>query len=136
MPLFIWKPSYDLGIPEIDHDHRLLVGMINELYEAMKQGQGYELMNELLNRLIDYVGKHFETEEGFMRAGNYPGILEHEKEHQQFRANILGMDMRRRAGNAPPSIELLTYLRDWLGNHVTTTDKELGRYLKRIQDTP
>lgn len=133
MPLFIWKPSYELGIPEIDLDHRLLVGMINELYEAMKQGQGYELMNEILDRLIDYVGRHFSNEEGFMRAAHYPGILDHEREHQQFRASVLEMDMRRRAGNLPPSIELLTYLGDWLKNHVTTTDKELGRYLKRAR---
>ncbi|MCM2263957.1 MAG: bacteriohemerythrin [Desulfuromonadales bacterium] len=134
MPLFIWKPSYETHIPEIDYDHRQLVGLINELYEAMKQGQGYDLMNETLNRLIDYVSQHFETEEGFMRAGNYPGILDHQKEHQQFRASILEMDVRRRAGHAPPSIELLTYLRDWLRDHVTTTDKELGRYLKKMQN--
>lgn len=134
MPLFIWKPSYELGIPEIDLDHRQLVGLINELYEAMKQGQGYELMNQILDRLIDYVGKHFAAEEGFMRAAHYPGMFDHEKEHQQFRASILEMDMRRRAGNAPPSIELLTYLKNWLSNHVTTVDKELGRYLQRIQE--
>lgn len=133
MPLFIWKPSYELGIPEIDLDHRQLVGMINELYEAMKQGQGHELMNEILDRLIDYVGRHFNNEEGFMRAANYPGITDHEREHQQFRASILEMDVRRRAGNLPPSIELLTYLGDWLNNHVTTADKELGRYLKRVR---
>lgn len=134
MPLFIWKPSYNLGIPEIDFDHRQMVGMINDLYEAMKTGRGSEVVDQILDRLIDYIGQHFDNEEGFMRAGNYPRILDHEQEHQQFRANVLAMDMRRRAGNAPPSIELLNYLCDWLRGHVTTSDKKLGRYLKRMQN--
>lgn len=134
MPLFIWKPSYELGIPEIDLDHRQLVGLVNDLYEAMKTGQGCEVMDQILDRLIDYADKHFSMEEGFMRASNYAGIIGHEMEHKKFRANILEMDMRRRAGKLPPSIELLNYLRDWLSDHVTTVDKDMGKYLKRIQN--
>jgi hemerythrin-like metal-binding protein len=134
MPLFIWKPSYELGIPEIDLDHRLLVGVINDLYEAMKQGQGFELINQTIDRLIEYVGKHFDYEETIMREASYPGLFSHEKEHQRFRALVLELDMRRRAGNGPSSSELLNYLSDWLREHVTSTDKDLGRYLKRVSD--
>ncbi|NJC87433.1 MAG: bacteriohemerythrin [Desulfuromonas sp.] len=133
MPLFIWKPSYEMGVPEIDLEHRQLVGTINELFEAMKTGQGREIMDQILDRLIDYAEKHFDNEESFMRAANYPGMPSHEQEHQRFRAHVLEMDMSRRAGKFPPSIELLTYLSDWLREHVTTADKEMGRHLKKPQ---
>lgn len=134
MPLFIWRPSYDLGIPEIDLDHRQLVGSINELYEAMKEGRGRDLINHTIDRLIEYVGKHFDHEESIMRAAGFTDLANHEREHQRFRAAVLEMDIRRRAGGGPSAIELLTYLSDWLRDHVTSTDKEMGRYLKRTVD--
>lgn len=134
MPLFIWKPSYNLGIAEIDLDHRQLVGIINELYEAMKEGRGRDLINQTVDRLIDYVGEHFDREESIMRAAGFPDLSNHESAHQGFRAAVLEMDMRRRTGGGPSAIELLTYLSDWLRDHLTSTDKELGRYLKRTVD--
>ena len=131
MPLFIWKPSYNLGVAEIDLDHRQLVGIINELYEAMKEGRGRDVINQTVDRLIDYIGEHFDREESIMRAAGFPNLGRHEREHQGFRAAVLEMDVRRRAGCGPSAIELLTYLSDWLRDHVTSTDRELGRYLKK-----
>ena len=131
MPLFLWKPSYELGIPEIDHDHRQLVGIINELYEAMKQGHGYEIVNHTIDRLLDYVAQHFQNEESFMRVNNYPKQEEHEEEHRGFQELILEMDRQRRLGNATSTIEMMAFLRDWLRDHVTTADKEFGNYLKK-----
>jgi hemerythrin-like metal-binding protein len=131
MPLFIWKPSYEVGVPEIDHDHRILVGMINELYEAMKEGRGYELINQTMDRLIDYVARHFETEESFMRVGGYPKQDEHAQEHRRFSDMLREMDLRRREGHSPTTIELMTFLCDWLRDHVTNVDKELGTFIKR-----
>ena len=132
MPLFLWKPSYEVGIPEIDYDHRHLVGLINQLYEAMKQGHGYELMSGMIDQLIEYTHQHFATEESFMRAKNYPHLAGHEAEHQQFRERVQLMDCQRRDGTPPPSAELLEFLCDWLRNHVTTFDKDLGKYLKHL----
>jgi len=133
MPLFIWKPSYETGIPEIDHDHRQLVGIINELYEAMKQGHGYELVNNTIDRLLDYVARHFQNEESFMRVNRYPKLEEHEEKHRGFQATIMEMDLQRRLGNSPSTIQLMTFLCEWLRDHVTTVDKELGSYLKKLR---
>lgn len=133
MPLFIWKPSYDTGIPEIDYDHRQLVGVINELYEAMTQNHGHEIVNQTLDRLLEYAQRHFDAEESFMRAGKYPHIAAHENEHQRFCDEVAAMDARRRAGKQPLSTEMMNFLCEWLRNHVTTTDKEMGRFLMRTQ---
>jgi hemerythrin-like metal-binding protein len=129
MPLFIWKPSYDTGIPEIDYDHRQLVGLINELYEAMTQNHGYEIVNRILDRLLEYAQHHFATEESFMRAGKYPQIATHEGEHQRFCDEVAAMDAGRRAGKQPLSTEMMSFLCEWLRDHVTTSDKEMGRFL-------
>lgn len=131
VPLFIWKPSYLLDIPEIDNDHRHLVGLVNELYEAMKTGHGYEQVNALLDQLLAYADEHFANEEGFMRACNYPQIQAHILEHQEFRDKVGEMDRERRAGESLPSTELMDFLCSWLRTHVFDSDKEFGTYMKR-----
>jgi hemerythrin-like metal-binding protein len=131
MPLFIWKPSYDLGVAEIDLDHRHLVGLINELYEAMKVGHGYELINHLIDQLLEYTREHFANEEGFMRASGYPYLEPHVREHQEFRDKIEALDRGRRAGQLLPSSELLSFLCDWLRTHILDSDKDFGTFLKR-----
>jgi hemerythrin-like metal-binding protein len=133
MPLFIWKPSYETGIAEIDHDHRQLVGIINELYEAIKEGHGRDAKGQSIDRLLDYVNQHFQTEASFMRVYGYPQQETHEQEHQLLQQKVVKMERQRRAGNTLPATELLTFLCDWLRNHVTTADKELGVYLKKAR---
>lgn len=131
MPLFIWKPSYELAIPEIDLDHRRLVGIINELYEAMKDGRGHLLLNQIIDRLLDYIQQHFEAEESFMRASLYPELEAHRQEHLRLREELLEMDRLRRAGDKPTAGELLTFLCAWMRTHISETDKAFGGYLKR-----
>jgi hemerythrin-like metal-binding protein len=131
VPLFIWKRSYETGVPEIDLDHRQLVGVINELYEAMKLGQGHDLASQTIDRMLGYIGDHFATEEGFMRAYAYPGIAEHEEAHRELTAKVRELDARRRSGTTLPVAEMLTILSDWLKNHILVEDKKVGAFLKR-----
>jgi hemerythrin len=135
MPLFIWKPSYELGVVEIDHDHRHLVGLINELYEAMKIGHGYELTSHLIDELLAYALQHFENEEGFMRSCDYPDFETHVREHQDFQEKLDKMDLDRQQGKLLPSTELLEFLCAWLRTHILESDKELGKFMKRLGRT-
>lgn len=133
MPLFLWKPSYELGVPEIDADHRQLVGMINGLYDEIKGGRGVPARDRAIDDLLGYVQRHFATEESFMRLCNYPQMAAHEEAHRSFQANLQAMARRRDAGSAPSAAELLTVMCDWMSHHVTTVDKELVAWLRRFQ---
>ena len=42
--LFVWDDSCKTGIAEIDQDHKGLVNLINDLYEAMQDGSGGALL--------------------------------------------------------------------------------------------
>ena len=61
MPLFLWKRSYEIGVAEIDVQHRRLVGFINELSDAMMVKQGHRAVPHVLEELIDYIQLHFTT---------------------------------------------------------------------------
>ena len=65
MPLIQWDDSLRVNIAEIDAQHRKLVGMINELNEAMRMGKGKEILGKTVQGLIEYTQTHFQTEEKY-----------------------------------------------------------------------
>ena len=134
MPLFAWKRSYEIGVNEIDMQHRQLVGMINELFEAMKANHGQRTLNEILDRLLAYVGEHFQTEERFMQRHGYPGFEDHALEHLKLSSRVQELLDRRKAGERVATPELFNFLCDWLKEHIRVRDKAFGEYLKHSRD--
>lgn len=131
MPLFAWRARYEIDIPEIDMQHRQLVGMINELFDAMKEDHGQQALHRILDRLLEYVPVHFETEERYMKNHNYPGLEDHLLEHMKLRSEVLELQDRRRNGERIATPELFEFLCDWLKEHISVRDKAFGEFLKQ-----
>ena len=131
MPLFHWKRSYEIGVNEIDMQHRQLVGMINELFEAMKEGQGPTVVDEILDQLVDYVQLHFSTEERYMQTHYYPDLEEHERQHLDMTRHVVELIASHRAGKGVKTPDLMNFLRDWLVDHISVEDKKFGAFLKK-----
>ncbi|HKJ28674.1 MAG TPA: hemerythrin domain-containing protein, partial [Desulfuromonadales bacterium] len=64
--LFVWDDNYRTGIDEIDLDHKGLVNLINDLYEAMQDGSGGALLLPIFSALKRYTEDHFVKEERYM----------------------------------------------------------------------
>jgi hemerythrin-like metal-binding protein len=131
MPFYIWKPSYELGLPELDRQHRQLVGLINELYDAMKHGRGYQIVEPLLDQLMEYVQLHFSQEEQTMRDHGYPWLDEHVEQHLDFTTQVLKLREMHQNGDKGEAVALMNVLMAWFRDHITGTDKEFGRYIKK-----
>lgn len=133
MSLFLWRPSYEIGIGEIDMQHRHLVGIINELFDAMKEGHGQDALNHVLEGLVEYIDVHFRTEEELMRAAEYPEFDYHKIEHEFLTRQVQLLQKRREQGERIATPELMNFLRGWLENHITVSDKAFGRYHKGLK---
>ncbi len=132
MPLFEWDDAlYGVGVKAIDDQHKKLVGMLNELYDAQRRGQSAGVTNQVLSDLIAYTDYHFGTEEEFMRNYEYPDYLKHKKEHDALRRTALDFQADLRSGKRAVSIDLSHFLRDWLAHHIQGTDKQLGVFLNQ-----
>lgn len=59
MALMSWSDNLSVNIKEIDEQHKKLVGMVNDLHDAMKMGKGNDVTGKILTGLIQYVGTHF-----------------------------------------------------------------------------
>ena len=128
--LFVWDDSCKTGIAEIDRDHEGLVNLINDLYEAMQDGTGGALLLPIFSALKHYTETHFAKEESYMLKCNAPDLGEHIQEHQLMAAKLADLERRHRNGEAAISLQALTFLRDWLKNHIFVVDKAMASQLK------
>jgi hemerythrin len=128
--LFVWEDSYKTGINEIDQDHKRLVYLINDLYEAMQDGSGGALLLPIFSALRHYTETHFTKEEHYMVECGAPGQEEHLQEHKVMMAKLADLESRHRNGEAAISLQTLTFLRDWLKNHICAVDQAMTSYQK------
>ncbi len=128
--LFLWKKSYEIGVAEIDMQHRRLVGMINELSDAMMERRGQRAVKHVLDELKDFIVEHFETEESVMEKSGYPDLPQHRIKHVELTRQVLEFREKARGDQQLEASELLDFLCDWLRNHMMVFDKEVGKYLK------
>jgi hemerythrin len=131
-----WDDRLSVGIPLIDTQHKRLIAITNNLYDACRQsGAIYTGFVTALHETVDYVGYHFGTEDKIMRRINYPGYALHKKEHEMFVKEVLKQmhDYENEKTYAPHA--LVRYLKDWILSHIALTDLKLGAYLVNMKKT-
>jgi len=129
--LMRWDSSLQLGIGQIDDQHKQLVAMINDLHRAMKQRQTMAVMGGILERLVNYTVYHFGTEEKLFQKHGYPEYDQHKKIHENLVDKVKEFKAKVDRGDSTISMELMDFLKDWLVNHIKGTDK---KYVPFLQD--
>ncbi|MGB9762086.1 MAG: bacteriohemerythrin [Caldimicrobium thiodismutans] len=130
MSFMEWSEKLVTGVKECDDQHKKLVSLINELYDAMKQGKGKEVIDKALDELVKYAGYHFTTEETLMSKYGYPELAAHKREHEYFKNKIKEFLDKKAKGEVTLSVEVMSFLKDWLIKHIMGTDKKYGPFLK------
>jgi hemerythrin len=121
--LLEWTEDLSVGIQEIDEQHKVLVGLLNELDEAIHQKKGREVSGEILNRLVDYTKIHFAVEESLMRILHYPDYDDHKHHHEELLHQVLDLQEKYINGGANITMALLHFLKSWLSEHIIKSDK-------------
>lgn len=124
-----WDQKFSVNVKEIDNQHKKLVDMVNELHEAMKMGKGKDIMEKVLAELVNYTASHFATEERLMTQYSYPQFALHKTEHDKLVQQVLSFQKDFNSGKVAITLDLMTFLRDWLANHILGTDKKIGAFL-------
>jgi len=123
-----WSELFETGIIEIDNQHKKLVEIINSLYEGYNSKENFDL-NITINALIKYSEYHFATEEKLFKKSKYPYYEEHIKIHSKFKEKFADLSNSQKASDHDMFIETLTFLKDWLIDHILNTDREYLDYL-------
>lgn len=135
MIFYEWNESMSVGVPLIDNDHKALIHLINRLHENVSAGGTYDVLDDLLNRLVDYIDIHFTREERVLGACGYPEIEGHKGEHRNFINYIKGLRDEFTAETAQEiADDLADYLKDWLSHHILIQDMAYRPYAEGNAD--
>jgi len=130
MPLMEWTPKLSVGVEQFDNEHKKLVGMVNELFDAAQAGRGKDALGPILDKLIEYTKTHFKNEESRMTAHKYADLAAHKAEHDALTRQVLEVQAKYKAGaSAALSMEVLNFLKNWLVKHIQGTDKKYGPFM-------
>lgn len=132
MPLIQWNDSLSVNVAEIDREHQRLVGMINDLHDAMRQGKGKDVLEKIINGLVAYAATHFRTEERYFDQFGYPEADSHRKAHSAFVKKISEFKDGFEAGKIGLSLQVMNFLRDWLQKHIKESDKKYGPFFNEM----
>jgi len=125
MQLLQWKPSYALGIPSIDTEHREMIRVINAVYEQLENNHDPDQVQAVLGDIHAQIAAHFALEERIMRAANYSEFVQHKDSHEELLDQIRDL-MDSYAVDPETGKELLqSRLADWFGVHFATFDARL-----------
>ncbi|MCB2188711.1 MAG: bacteriohemerythrin [Deltaproteobacteria bacterium] len=130
MAFIQWRPDFETGIAQIDREHKKLVGLVNELYDAMKAGAGNQALGKVLTGLTAYTKTHFATEEKLMSQHAYPAFLAHKAEHDKLTAQVVELGEKFQAGNPVLTVQVANFLKEWLSKHILSTDQKYAPFLR------
>lgn len=131
MQFFYWNKSFEIGIAELDQQHKNLVDLINKLASIITEGGKLPDVQSLLSQLLNYAAVHFRDEEQVMGTCSLSNEEKdrHLKEHHNFVEKAREVTLRSDLMLGEVSQQLLEFLTTWLISHILGSDKKIAEAL-------
>ncbi|MCL4764920.1 MAG: bacteriohemerythrin [Hyphomicrobiaceae bacterium] len=130
MALIEWRPEFETGVAEVDHEHRELVDLINKLHAYLGANAAKEVVSGFLGEVFAKISAHFALEETVMRKHRYDEYAAHKSDHEKLLDDIRDiMDAHESGVFVDYEVALGRAVRDWFVDHFKTKDARLHRML-------
>ncbi|PIE91538.1 MAG: hypothetical protein CR997_00465 [Acidobacteria bacterium] len=130
-----WNDQYITGHTTIDFQHKILAGIINDLIEAKRNEAADELwVDVVVDELMSYTQYHIATETELMKSYHYPGITDHSSKYADFVLELKKLSGKHTAEKTKLTDDHLTFLKNWLVDHIAVEGKNLCRFLQEKED--
>lgn len=123
-----WSNELSVGVDEIDEQHKMLVELLNQMHEAVRERQAAQITNNILERLGEYTRVHFAVEESLMHITHCPDYAWHKVEHDQLIGQLQELREKLADGKHSISFELVHFLKVWLTKHIMESDKRYSSH--------
>ncbi|MDH3580634.1 MAG: bacteriohemerythrin [Hyphomicrobiales bacterium] len=130
MTLIEWREEFNTGVAEVDHEHRELIDLINQLHAQIGAGAQRETVSNFLGEVFAKISAHFALEETVMRKHEYDEYADHKADHEKLLDDLRDiMDAFEAGTGADYKKALGSAVRDWFVNHFKTKDARLHKKL-------
>ena len=127
------QPPDKLDLSSIDNEHRIQIGLLNALYDAVNDKKPASEVNQILNQLTTYSELHFMSEELLMRMYAYPDYDDHVHDHEAMTEFLNDIMKTVTAGQDSMALKTASDMRQFLVSHISTRDEALSEYLTKVQ---
>ena len=129
--IVIWDNSYATGIELIDSQHKELVTLTNQLYQAcINEEEAVEdAFKEAMSRMVEYVRFHFSAEQQLLERIGFPNHKSHKELHDALVKNILKAAKEYDMGRKFVPNNFVRVLKDWVFGHIAFHDKFYAAYV-------
>jgi hemerythrin len=128
---FKWSDTYSVNIPTIDEQHQELVNILNHLFVSVSKREGNKVIAGILDALMEYTQTHFALEERLMEEADYCDIESHKNEHKKLIGQLDQLCKKYMLEEKPIYFELLSFLRNWLREHILGCDSKYSAALQQ-----
>ena len=125
MDLLEWRDEFRIGIPEVDHEHRQLIELINALHRRLTQSEKAGGVGEFLGELHAQISAHFALEEKVMRRMRYSELDDHKRDHERLLDEIRDIMDGYELDGRYDAPALSGALDKWFSEHFRTRDARL-----------
>jgi hemerythrin len=127
----VFDSIVEVGIPEIDGQHREIHRRVAQLLSAMAARQGRTAIGPMIDYLATYALEHFASEEALMQQRGYPDFARHQAHHQQFVADLDALRREHDADGPSPHlvIRFSSWITGWLRDHIYKVDKRMADFI-------
>ncbi len=125
MAQLLWTHECEIGINQIDQEHRYLLQMINRITALARSGR-INNMEVWQARLNSYAASHFMHEEVLMELTipEWSGRSRHIREHRNYWVWVAELDIY-----TDPKA-MVDFLESWWIGHILSMDKAMGRAIQ------
>ena len=124
MTMIEWDDKYSVDISLIDEQHKKLIEIINKASMVEISSNSQKDVLAILDQMTEYILKHFETEEHYMKEFDFPGFQPHRNEHIDFTNTTIDYKIRAVGGDYKIINEIIEYLMEWVVNHIQVIDRQ------------
>jgi len=128
-PFLTWDDSYAMHNEVIDHQHRHLVSMVSDLYEAVESRQPRANLGNCLTSLYNFARAHFATEEQLMRAHKFPKYDLHKAAHEGLGESLRHLRDEVVSGERELTPAYVELIKLWLIEHFGQFDTAYAPFL-------
>ena len=128
MSLITWSQSLSVGVKQCDEQHKVLIGLINDLHAAMKAGEGNTVLGDIFVSMVEYTKTHFSAEEKLLQEHAYTDLGDQRKSHELFIEDVEKHYEDFLAGRMV-TLTVMAFLKGWLEHHIQVDDKKYGPFL-------
>ena len=129
MKKITWADKYNIGLPEIDNQHKSFVNIINRLIECEPKDSETGIFEEIISDLFEIIREHNAYEERLLEDEGYPDLEYHKHEHAIATDEFSNIIRQALKDKQDARFKLIHLLKAWFEHHLLVDDMAYQQFL-------